>query len=192
MALEPCWPLENGSNASPISVRCSARISVACCSSVAAMTASAGDELGVAVALQDLRRGLGRPQPEPIQGVLFDFGRQVGVRADGAREFADAQLVARLLQALAIAADLGDEHGQLVAERRRLGVDAVGAADRQRVLVAHRQLGQDSPRACAGPRPGCRTRPGSAATGRCPGRRTTSGPGGSSVRAGRAARRSRA
>ena len=48
-----------------------------------------------------------------------------------------------MLEALAIAAYLGDEHGQLVAERRRLGVDAVGASDRQGVLVAHGQLGQD-------------------------------------------------
>ncbi len=63
--------------------------------------------------------------------------------ANRARQLAHAQLVATELEATAVAAHLGHEHGHFVAERRRLGVDAMAAADRQRVLVAHRQLGQD-------------------------------------------------
>ena len=42
------------------------------------------DELRVTIALQDLRGRLGRTQPDPRQRALLDFGRQVGVRADGA------------------------------------------------------------------------------------------------------------
>ena len=65
------------------------------------------------------------------------------VGADSAREFANSQLVTRVLQALAIASHLGNEDGHLVAKGRRFGVDAVGAADGKRVLVTHGQVGQD-------------------------------------------------
>ena len=95
------------------------------------------------IALQDLRRRLCRAQAEAIERILFHFGGHVRVCAHGAGELADAQLVAAVLQSLAVASHLRDEDRQLVAKGRRLGVDAVGAADGERVLVAHRQLGQD-------------------------------------------------
>ena len=60
-------------------------------------------------------------------------GIDVRVRAHGARELADRDRVAGAQQALAVAANLQRPERQLHAERRRLGVDAVGAADHRRV-----------------------------------------------------------
>ena len=75
--------------------------------------------------------------------MFFDLGGHVGVGAHRARKLANSKLVARVLQAPAVASHLGDEHRQLVAKRGRLGMHPVRAADRQRVLVADRELGQD-------------------------------------------------
>ena len=50
-------------------------------------------------------------------------------RADRARQLPDADRLASALHALDVAADLGKPERQLEAERHRLGVDAVGAAD---------------------------------------------------------------
>src|SRR4029453_4019720 len=96
-------------------------------------------ELGVAVALDDLRRD-GRGLETKLAAPLgFDVGLDVGEVPDGARELADRDRRARAPQAFNIAAGFGVPDRDLEAEARRLGVDAVGAADRQGVLVAARE-----------------------------------------------------
>src|SRR5438445_13467556 len=97
----------------------------------------------MSVALQDLGCRLSRPKAESIERALLDFSWHIGVCSDRARHFADPELVARLLEAMAIASHLGDKDRQLVPEGGRLGVDAVRPTDRQGVLVAHVQLRQD-------------------------------------------------
>ena len=57
------------------------------------------------------------------------------VRADGAGELSDPQLLERSREAAAAAVELERPAGELEAERRRLGVDAVGAADLERSAV---------------------------------------------------------
>ena len=80
----------------------------------------------MAIALQNLRRRLGRPQADTGQRGFFDLRGDIGVRADGTRQLAHAELVACLLEPLAVAPHLRHEHRELVPERRRLGMDAVG------------------------------------------------------------------
>ena len=62
-----------------------------------------------------------------------------GVGADGARELADAHPLERARDALAAAVELERPAGELQPEGRRLGVDAVRAADLQRLAVLARR-----------------------------------------------------
>ena len=91
--------------------------------------------LGVPVALEDLRRARRRLEPEPLAGDPLDLriGRRVG--ADGAGELADAHPLERARDAGAVALERERPAGELEPERRRLGVDAVRAPDRERVAV---------------------------------------------------------
>ena len=59
----------------------------------------------------------------------------MGEGADRAADGAGRDLGARLHQAGAVAGELGVVAGELEAEAGRLGMDAVAAADGQRVLV---------------------------------------------------------
>ena len=93
------------------------------------------EELGVAVALEDLRRGRRGLEPEPLARDPLELGIGRGVRADGARELADAHPLERARDALAAARQLERPAGELEPEGRRLGVDAVRAADLQRLAV---------------------------------------------------------
>ena len=67
IALLPCWPAPNGSNASPTSVRCRCRTSSAIRSSVPPRIASDGQQLGMAVAADHLGRGRVPASPSASQ-----------------------------------------------------------------------------------------------------------------------------
>ena len=89
----------------------------------------------MAVALENLRGARRRLQPEPLARDPLQLRVGRGVRADGAREFADAQALESARDARAGAVELERPSSELEPERRRLGVDAVGAPDANRVLV---------------------------------------------------------
>ncbi len=131
MAEEPFWPRPNGSSTSRTSVRARCRISSANRSSEVARSASGIQQLGVAVALQDLCRARRRLEPEPLAGdpLHLRIGRRVG--ADRARELADPDPFERARDAHAVSLERERPAGELEPERRRLGVHSVGAPDRQ-------------------------------------------------------------
>ena len=89
---------------------------------------------------------------------------------------------------LGVALGLEREAGELDAERRRLGLDAVGAPDAHRLDVLAGPLGQRARRARRRRRRRSRRRRGSAAPARCRARRRTSARSGSSGRTGRRSR----
>ena len=91
--------------------------------------------LGMPVALEDLRRARRRLEPEPLAGDPLDLGVGRRVRADGARELADAHPFERAVDPGAVPLERERPAGELEPERRRLGVDAVRAADRERVAM---------------------------------------------------------
>ena len=93
------------------------------------------EQLGVAVALEDLRRGGRRLEAEPLARDPLELGVGRRVGADGAGELADAHPLERPRDPLAAARELERPAGELEPERRRLGVDAVRAADLQRLAV---------------------------------------------------------
>ena len=145
IADEPFWPRPNGSSTSRTSVRARCRISVAKRSSEEASERERRQQLRVPVALQDLRRAGRRLEAEPLAGHPLDLGVGGGVGADGARELADAQALDRAAEPLAVAVERERPTGELEPERRRLGVDAVGAphADRLAVLLRPRDDGAE-------------------------------------------------
>ena len=98
-------------------------------------------ELGVAVALDDLRGESGGNEAELAADHLFHARVQVGVGADGSREGADADAFAGLLEPFDGAAKFVIHERHLEAEGDRLGVDAVGAPDHRGELVFVRFLG---------------------------------------------------
>ena len=95
------------------------------------------EQLGVAVALEDLGRARRRLEAEPLAGDALDLGIRGGIGSDGARQLADAQSLDRAAEALAVAVDAERPARQLEPEGRRLGVDPVRAphADRLAVLL---------------------------------------------------------
>ncbi len=74
--------------------------------------------------------------------MLLDAGIDVGEGADGAGYGDGGDLFAGIFQAPAATIELGIGLGQLQAEGRRLGVNAMRATDRDRVLVLERALFQ--------------------------------------------------
>ena len=88
-------------------------------------------QLGMAVALEDLRGARSGLEPEPLAGDPLDLGIGGGVGADRARQLADAHPFERPSDAGAVTLEREGPAGELETERRRLGVDAVRAADRQ-------------------------------------------------------------
>jgi hypothetical protein len=92
----------------------------------------------VAVAGDHLRGdGLGA-QVEPGQHAALEVRRRGGVRAHRAGNRADGRLPERPLEAIGVPVRLEREAGQLDAERRGLGLDAVGAPDHDRLHVLAR------------------------------------------------------
>ena len=101
------------------------------------------EEEGVAVALHDLGRGGSGAQAERRADLVFEIGRNMGVRADRSGDLADRHVLAGKVEAALVAAQFVVPDGELEAERRRFGVDAVGAADHDRVFVLDRLLADD-------------------------------------------------
>ena len=89
----------------------------------------------MSIALNHLRRHRVRLQLQPTADIGLDRRRQVREGADGARNLADADDLARAAQARQVALQLGVPQRQLQAERHRLGVHAVRAANHGRVPV---------------------------------------------------------
>ena len=172
MADEPFWPEPKGSSTSRTSVFCSARISVANFSRLAAIERERRHHLGVAVALQDLRGDRRRQQPQLRADRLLDLRRQVREGAHRARELAEGDRGPGAVEPRELALQLGVPERQLQAERHRLGVDAVRAPDHRRVLVAEGALANrvhqlERARPARG-----RRRRASGSRARCPPRRT--------------------
>src|SRR3954447_11687375 len=93
------------------------------------------EELRMPVALDDLRRGRRRLEPEPLAGDPLDLGVDRGVLADRSGELADAHAFESARDARPCAVELERPHRELQAERRRLRVHAVRSADAERELV---------------------------------------------------------
>ncbi len=74
-------------------------------------------------------------RPSRSHASALELGVGGGVRPDRARELADAHPVERAGDALPVARELERPAGELQAERRRLGVDAVRAADLERLAM---------------------------------------------------------
>ena len=90
------------------------------------------EELGVAVAGEHLG-GRHRRQAQRVAHVALHGRVDVAVGADRPRELADGDGRPGSPQPLDVAAHLQRPQGELVAERRGLGVDPVGAPDHRRV-----------------------------------------------------------
>ena len=90
---------------------------------------------------------------------------------------------------VARARELGVEAGELQAEGRRLGMDAVAAADADRVLVLEGAALQRGQQRVEIGRAGCRSPASAARRGRCRARRSRSCPDGRSAPRARHARR---
>ena len=109
--------------------------------------AAAGDgddaqQLGVAVALEHLRADRRRLQPHLLADVFFHKRIDVGIGADRAGDLAHAGDLVRVLHALKVALHFGIPEREFQPQRRRLGVNAVGAAHARGHLVFDRLSGQ--------------------------------------------------
>ncbi len=164
IADEPFWPLPNGSSTSRTSVRARCRISSAKRVERGGRHRERREQLGVAVALEDLRRGRRRLEAQPLARDPLDLRVGRRVRADGPGELPDAKSLERALDADAVAVELERPARQLQAERRRLGVDAVRTPDRERVAVLLGARDDRIERACRAPRGSDGRPPGSGAT----------------------------
>ena len=89
------------------------------------------EHLGVTVAAEHLR-GRDRLEAELLAHVGLDRGVDVGVRAHRARELPHRDHVPGRDEPPPFATELQRPEGELGAERRGLGVDAVGAPDHRR------------------------------------------------------------
>ena len=98
----------------------------------AAVIASVRHQLGMPVALDDLRRHRRRFEAEPRADARFDRGIEMGERPDGAGDLADRHHVARSKHPVQIALKLGVPQRELQAERHRLGMDAMRSANHRR------------------------------------------------------------
>jgi len=92
------------------------------------------DVEGMAIALNHLRRDCCDVQAQSVTDFLLVLRFEVGCVSHRAGKLADTHLLGRKLKALDVALHLRIPVGQLEAERNRLGVDSVGAADRGSVL----------------------------------------------------------
>ena len=135
IAEEPFCPGAKYSSASRTSVRCRWRISVASRSIPAAISARvmkywAWRSRGITW----VEIGSGS-RPSLFGDMGLDRRVDVGEGADRARDGAGGDLPARGDEPVAVAGEFGIMPGELQAEGRRLGVDAVAAADGRREFV---------------------------------------------------------
>lgn len=93
-----------------------------------------GDEGGVAVAGDDLAGDGGGLEAEDFADAGFVLGEEVGEGADGAGEFAEAEVFGGGAEAEEGAAGFVPPEGEFKAEGDGFGVDAVGASDGDGVL----------------------------------------------------------
>ena len=93
------------------------------------------EKLRMAVALEDLRRGWRGLEADPLAREPLELGIRRGVGADRARELADAHPLERPRDAFLAARQLERPAGELEPEGCGLGMDAVRAADLQRLAV---------------------------------------------------------
>ncbi len=100
------------------------------------------EELGMAVALEDLGRGRRRLEPESLAGVPFHLRVGCRVGADGARQFSDPKTFERSFDSVTIPCELERPACELEPEGRGLCVDAVRASHHQRVAVLLRRAGR--------------------------------------------------
>ncbi len=84
------------------------------------------------VALEDLCRGRGRFEPEPLAGDALELGIRRRIGSDRAGELSDAHALKRPCHALAVAVELECPARELQPEGRRLRVHAVRAAHLER------------------------------------------------------------
>ena len=76
-----------------------------------------GEELGVAIARDHLRRGRLRIEPEPLAGDALDVRIAAGVGADGSGELPDAHALERAREPLPVAVELERPPGELGLRR---------------------------------------------------------------------------
>src|SRR5437763_16023861 len=98
-----------------------------------------GQVLSVAIALDDLRRGLGRAKSQPRAHELLDPWVQLRVGTDRAADRSDRYGVPRSAETLAVAIQLERPDRELVAEAGGFGVDPVTPSDDHRVAVLEAQ-----------------------------------------------------
>ena len=126
------------------------RISVAKRSRPRAGERDRPQQLGVAVARDDLGGDRLGGETEPLEHARLVGGIVGGVGADRARDGADRSLVEGAFEALVVALGLEGEAGELEPEGGRLGVDAVRAPGADGVGELARALGErDGVGACA-------------------------------------------
>ncbi len=180
IAEEPFWPARKGSwhlaDLGPLQVADLDRQPL----EAGAGERDAEKQLGVAVAGDDLRGDVPRADPQARQYAGLELRVRRGVGPDGPREGTDGDLVEGLGEPQGVAVGLEGEAGQLDAERRRLGVDAVGPPDAERLglLAGPRGERRDQLLRALQRRPPRRL--SAAAPGPCPGRRRRSVRSGSS------------
>src|SRR5580700_5701521 len=97
-----------------------------------------GNVVGVKIARQDLGSDGSGFQTKAGADPLFGFGPNVRERADGARDFAHADLFGGGEEAGMMAAELVVPQGELQAKGDGFGMDAMGAADLDCEFVAER------------------------------------------------------
>jgi len=102
--------------------------------------AERGEERRVAVARDDLGRDGFRLEPQHLGDMRLDPGIDGGIGADRAGDGAGGDLGAGGQQPVAVALEGGPVAGQLQPECRGLGMDAVAAADGQRMGMFQRTL----------------------------------------------------
>ena len=91
-----------------------------------------GEDRGVAIALDDLGAHRVHREAEVGEDLRLEVGGEVAVRPDGPRDLAGRRVLEGAGQAKPVAIELEGPAGQLVAERRRLGMDGVGPAHHHR------------------------------------------------------------
>ena len=174
MALLPCWPAPNGSNASATSVRCRCRTSTLIRSSVPPRMASVVSSSAWRSRLTTWVGGRVRRQAQRLADVALNLGADVGVAADGAGDLADRDPLRRPLQPLRVALQLREPAGRLEAESDGLGVDPVAAADHRGRPMLQRQPPDDLHQARQLVPPRRPSRPAGSRRWRCPARRSWS------------------
>ena len=132
IADEPFWPFANGSSTSPISVFCRPRISSANFSSDAAVIASAVSSSAWRSRWMTCDETGAGSRPSRRQTRASIAGSRCANMPTAPESLPTRHDVARARHAREVALQLGVPQRQLEAERHRLGVHAVRAADHRR------------------------------------------------------------